>query len=188
MVVIVTREYFESYLSGVYERIFLGRSGVPLWFGVAGQVMGGCFVDKSWEMALIPDRITFPGFELEALAAGARRVGDPDYIMTDISLQPPHQNNALISSWSRQELEYAMSAATLMFDSAMFGLSARWGVCVGSTSTPSCVGGDKEFMDAFFAYFGGREVAKKRFLAWADEEWELSSEHRPPILKRVWGD
>jgi hypothetical protein len=43
-------------------------------------------------------------------------------------------------------------------------------------------------MDAFFGHIGGRDVAKKRFLAWADEEWELSSEHRSPILKRVWGD
>lgn len=184
MVVIVTRDYFESYLSGVYARIFSRRAMAEGCFG--GAIAEGCFLDESWEMALLPGGIPLQAVEFDALAAGARRVGDPDCIVTDISLEPPHQNSALLS-WCRSELAYVRIAANMGLDSAMFGLSARWGMYVGTIGTASCVGGDKEFMETFFAHIGGRDAAKKRFFAWAAQEWELSAEHRPPILKRVWG-
>lgn len=176
MVVIVERDYFESYLSGVYARIFSAR-------GIAD----GCFLDESWEMALLPGGLKLPDTEFDALAGAARHVGDLDYIITDTTLDPPHQTTALLS-WSRSELGYVEIAARMTLESAMFGLSERWGVYVGTIASCSCVGGDKEFMESFFAYFGGREIVKKRFLDYADQAWELWPEHRPRILKRVWGD
>lgn len=173
MVVIITREYFESYLFGTYERIFSGR-----------PIAEGCFVD-SWEITLLPGGLTHPDFAFDALATAARAVGDHDFVVTDVALEPPHQSNALVS-WSRTDLEYVHHAATLMFDSAMFGLSARWGVYVGTTGNPSCVGGEATFMDALFGHIGGRDVAKQRFLAWAGDEWELPQQQRTNILRRVW--
>lgn len=184
MVVLVPQAYFRSYLISDFERVF---SRVALQSGGFGQpIAHGCFVSGDWEMALVPGGMSHQQFPLEAIAAGGRAVGDEDFIITEISLDPPHQTTAL-ASWSRGAVAYAERAGQLLFDSAMFGLSGRWGCYIGTTATPSCVGGDTDFMAAFFSVVGGREAMKRRFLAWADDEWELPTEQRRKILRRVWG-
>lgn len=174
MVIFVQREYFESYLLGTFRRVFSGR-------GIAQ----GCFANESWEMTLLPGGLLLPENELLALQRAARAVGDLDCIVTDVSLEPPHQNTALIS-WARTEFAYIELAGQMTLESAMLGLSERWGVYLGTVGSYTCVGGDRIFMDTFFEHAGGRDSVKERFLTYAEEEWELWPEHQSPIIKRIW--
>lgn len=174
MVVLVDREYFQLYLAGVFQRVFSGRS-----------IAEGCFKNESWEMALLPGGLLLPETDLFALGVASSAVGDSDCIVTDISLEPAHQKTAL-TSWARSEFAYIELAAQMTLESAMFGLSEKWGVYLGTAGSCSCVGGDPSFMSAFFKHEGGREIVKERFLTFAKNEWELWPEHQPAIIGKVW--
>jgi hypothetical protein len=151
-------EFNEQYLT-VYESIFTGVTNGPT-----------PFVRADWKTVLLAYGLNFDDPDYAALAAAAKAVDDREAVLTDIDIEPFHQD-AHVVDWDRDSLDHvAIHSLLTVLACAMFGRTASWGV-VCYFENYACVGGDKEFMDIFIDEAGGETALRERFLQFAHEGW-----------------
>lgn len=150
----------------------------PAWRAVVVSVFGPGptpFADPflpAWHTILLPGAWHMGEEEAQALAAGARAVGDTQGIV--VELGDNAVSHALRFDLSSDGLLAAQGAAgpemLLGLSWGIFGPSGRWGALMWESDW-SWVGGDQIFMRAVTGALGGGPLARRRFAAWLQDWW-----------------
>jgi hypothetical protein len=131
----------------------------PVWAREPGNVQSP-FVDRSWEIFLLPHDLRMGSLEVARIKQAAAAVGDRQAIITGESHA---RMSSLLVDFELVDFDQAYSELICIADNPrVFGRSTSWGMLC-THDDYSLLGGTNRFMDSYAAELGGRDAVRRDF-------------------------
>jgi hypothetical protein len=173
----LSREELDAAWNAAWRRIFSGR-----------RTDEGAFLTHlDWELVLVPRGLRMPDDYFAAIAAAAGAMGDHTAVVKAMDADRRDVDwgelgfPAFEVEWTHGAFDIVKTSVLRLTVSYLWGRSARWGLI--SEVDFACLGGPPEFMRAVTRPLGGREVMRRRFLLFEENEWFAPEEQ----IDRVFG-